>query len=103
MPGTHESCNKIRLSHTSALGGLFIADEYGRMQAGIFMGVEFISLVQGWSRLAVAAGAVTPGFFRPFGACCDVGGLTHGLRRGLRSCAPSELGLGSGSFRNFLA
>jgi hypothetical protein len=36
MPGTHESCNKIRLSHTSALGELFIADECKKAQAQIF-------------------------------------------------------------------
>jgi hypothetical protein len=36
MPGTHESCNKIRLSHTSALGGLFIADEWEGMQGKVY-------------------------------------------------------------------
>jgi|SRR5580704_15676064 DNA mismatch endonuclease (patch repair protein) len=36
MPGTHESCNKIRLSHTSALGGLFIADEWEGMQEELY-------------------------------------------------------------------
>jgi hypothetical protein len=51
----------------------------------------------------VVGGAPRVSFFRPFGAGCEVVGLTHGLRRGLRSCAPSELGLGLGSFRDFLA
>jgi hypothetical protein len=36
MPGTHESCNKIRLSHTSALGELFIADEWVTVQAKVY-------------------------------------------------------------------
>jgi hypothetical protein len=36
MPDKHESCNKYdRLSHTSALGGLFIADESEKAQEEI--------------------------------------------------------------------
>ena len=36
MPGEHESCNKYdRLSHTSALGELFIADESKEAQEEI--------------------------------------------------------------------
>jgi hypothetical protein len=34
MPVTHESCNIFRLSHTSALGELFIADEWGLVSRG---------------------------------------------------------------------
>src|SRR5579863_7721359 len=36
MPGTHESCNKFRLSHTSALGELLIADKREGMQAKVY-------------------------------------------------------------------
>jgi len=36
MPGTHESRNKIRLSHTSALGELFIADEWAGAQGKVY-------------------------------------------------------------------